>query len=231
MKKKGNTSSAVMEQRHQPRNDGFDDFPTPPWQVRAFIEHALLPRFPDLRNQTAFEPCCNRGYMARPLAEYFGRVFTADARDYGWAGQQHVGGFLFPDPLHPQVAEEGVDWIIFNAPFRLGLEFIERAMQLKPRRGIVSLGRIAFVEGVERYERIFRDTPPTLEVQPCERVPMVEGRYDPDASTATCYRWLVWAPGIPREPTIWMPPSKARLYRPEDVKWEQREASTAPAGT
>jgi hypothetical protein len=223
MQKLGNTSSAVMEQRAKPRNEGLDDFPTPTWQVRAFIEHALLPRFGSLKGMTALEPCCNRGFMARPMAEYFGEVFTADVKHYGWTGQQHTGSFLFPDPVHPRVAAVGVDWIFFNAPFRLGLEFIERALQLKPRVGIAALTRVAFVEGVERYERLFRDTPPTLEVQPAERVPMVEGRYDPKASTATCYRWLVWMPGRDREPTQWLPPCKAKFFYTSDVAWEQGE--------
>ena len=225
MKKQGNTSTAVMERRAAPRNEGVDDFPTPPWQTRAFIEYALLPRCPDLRSMTLLEPCANRGYMARPLAEYFAEVFTSDVKDYGWSGLQHHAGFLFPDALHPRVDAEGVDWMIFNPPFRLGLEFIQRALQLKPRVGVAALTRIAFSEGVGRYTSLFSIEPPTLEVQPCERVAMVEGRYDPDVSTATCYRWFVWMPGRPREPTLWIPPCKAALYRPDDVHWEEREAA------
>ena len=48
--------------------------------------------------------------------------------------------------------------------------------------------------------------------------PMVRGRYDPDASTATSYSWFVWdsraGPGTRFD---WIPPSKAKLFRETDV--------------
>jgi hypothetical protein len=39
---------------------------------------------------------------------------------------------------------------------------------------------------------LFRDRPPTLYAPFVERVPMVKGRWDPGASTATSYAWFVW---------------------------------------
>ena len=78
-----NTSSAVMQQRIEP-NDSLDDYPTPSWATRALIEHVLKPealrqeltinRETDLPPSwlRVWEPAANRGYMARPLTEYFG---------------------------------------------------------------------------------------------------------------------------------------------------------------
>ena len=54
------------------------------------------------------------------------------------------------------------------------------------------LVRAQWVEGVERYEKLFRDQPPAVYAPFVERVPMVKGRWDPDASTATSYAWFVW---------------------------------------
>src|SRR5690606_32077443 len=88
-----NRSSAVMQQRIEP-HDSLDDFPTQPWGTRALIEKVLdkhlLPR------GTGWEPCCNRGYMARPLREYYPRVHATDIFDYGWEGMDGLGDFLMP---------------------------------------------------------------------------------------------------------------------------------------
>jgi hypothetical protein len=50
-------------------------------------------------------------------------------------------------------------------------------------------------KGVARYERLFSDRPPTAYAPFAERVPIVRGRWDPDASTATSYAWFVWHKG------------------------------------
>ena len=50
-----------------------------------------------------------------------------------------------------------------------------------------------------------------------ERVPMVKGRLDRKASTATSYAWFVWESGHagPTE-LVWIPPSRKRLERDGD---------------
>lgn len=75
-----NRSSAVMAQRVEP-HDSLDDFPTPPWAVRAMLEQV----FGDYgaEHLTCWEPAANRGYMVRPLQERFRAVFGSDVHDYG----------------------------------------------------------------------------------------------------------------------------------------------------
>jgi len=58
--------------------------------------------------------------------------------------------------------------------------------------GVAVLVRSAFIEGVERFATLYDPNPPDYLFQHTERVPMVKGRYDPKASTATSYCWLVW---------------------------------------
>ncbi|HRO04370.1 MAG TPA: hypothetical protein PLS69_12275, partial [Terricaulis sp.] len=64
----------------------------------------------------------------------------------------------------------------------------------------------------------------------CERVPMVKGRWDPSASTATSYCWVVWDRmlGV-NEGTIfsWIPPGqRAALTKPDDVaRFTETEAA------
>lgn len=220
----GNTSSAVRQQRHTGA-DALDDFPTPPWATRALCE-ALVARGQRLHLLNAWEPCCNRGHMARPLGEYFDRVLATDAADYGWPGQDRVQDFL----VDWDGPARDVDWIVTNPPFRLGCEMVLRALDIA-RVGVAMFVRVAFDEGADRWEKLFRRRSETLAMPFVERVVIWEGvLLDPDIpvwdakagklrkpSTATAYQWLVWL-HADREPTekARIPPCRARLTRPGD---------------
>jgi len=204
-----NRSHAVMAQRAEP-NDSLDFFPTPPWATRALC-NALF-EFDDLCNLTAWDPACGEGHMARPLSEYFGHVFASDVHDYGFG---RVDDFLLPGN------KDSADWIITNPPFRLGAEFVIQALRLA-RKGVAMLVRTAFLEGGERYAELFSKHRPSDIYQFCERVPMVKGRYDPKASTATSYCWIVWRDGgAPASDCIafrWIPPCKRRFEKASDFQ-------------
>lgn len=197
-----NTSSAVMQQRAEP-HDSLDDFPTPPWAGRALMEHIL----PGVAPATVWEPAANRGYLLRGITEYFTWRWASDIFDYGIDARQ--GDYLF------EPAPEGVDYIITNPPFRLAHAFIDKALG-EARRGCAFLVRTSFLEGVNRYDSLWSRIPPTFVAQFAERVPMVKGRCDPDASTATSYCWVGWVHGAERRPMEWIPPCRRQLERPGD---------------
>src|SRR5262245_19625706 len=108
-----NTSHAVMAQRIEPQ-DSPDDFPTPPWATRALIEHVLDNRS-GLRRLSCLEPACGAGHMARVLQEYFGKVKSADAYEYGYGNLRNF--------LAEPYETNSTDWVITNPPFRLAEEF------------------------------------------------------------------------------------------------------------
>jgi len=198
-----------MQQRSEPHNS-LDDFPTPPWSTRAILSELdkllLTARFNSCR-----EPCANRGYMVRPLREYFETIEALDIFDYGAGYRQQ--DYLFgpaPDP---------VDWTFMNPPFKLAQQFIERAIETS-RVGVACIVRSAFTEGVDRFNTLYSKTPPDYVFQHTERVPMVKGRYDPKASTATSYCWLVWLKdGLGDTRLRWIPPCRKRLERAGDAAW------------
>jgi hypothetical protein len=203
-----NTSHAVMAQRNEAA-DSPDDFPTPPWATRALAEHVLGGR-DALAEMTCLEPACGRGYMVQPLAEYFRQVDGFDAYHYGFAP---IRDFL----TYPYEARSH-DWVVTNPPFRLAEEFVLRAMTVA-RVGVAILARTVFLESVGRYDRIFRQRPPSKFAQFTERVPMVKGRLDQAATTATGYAWFVWRLDSPRSslPELaWVPPCRRKLERPGD---------------
>ena len=216
-----NTSHAVMQQRHE-THDSLDDFPTPPWATRALMEHVIKPHCLSERAGrpfTVWEPACNRGYMARPLKEYFDAWHFSDIHDYGWSEQARVVDFLYPG----SEAEAGArppSWIITNPPFRLAEQFARRCIEVGPSVGFAMLVRVAFLEGVGRFNELFSVSPPNIVAQFAERVPMVKGRHDPDASTATAYCWLVWGGRLNRfdqTDFVWIPPCRRQLQKLGDA--------------
>ncbi|NOD99579.1 SAM-dependent methyltransferase [Ruegeria sp. HKCCD6228] len=201
-----NTSHAVMAQRTEAK-DSLDDFPTPPWATRALIEHVIEPEN-GTANLSALEPACGRGYMAQALKEYFGTVHASDTHDYGYS---EVSDFL-----SGVQATGAYDWVITNPPFRLAEEFIQRSLPIA-RRGVAMLVRTVFIESVGRYNRLFSITPPTKVAQFTERVPMVKGRVDRKASTATGYAWVVWEKNLNTTPAlVWVPPCRKKLEKDAD---------------
>ena len=204
-----NTSHAVMAQRKEAR-DSLDDFPTPPWATRALIEHIIRAKA-ELLTLECLEPACGAGHMAKVLKEYFGTVIASDVHAYGYGDVRDYAAYPY---------ETGaVDWVITNPPFRLAEEFILKSLNVA-RVGVAMLVRTVFIESVGRYERLFRDRPPTVFAQFTERVPMVRGRLDKKASTATGYGWLVWDKRnpLPGASLGWIPACRKTLERPLDYE-------------
>lgn len=214
-----------MQQRVEP-HDSLDDFPTPPWATRALVEHVLRRHYllNCLKMMSVREPCCNRGYMARPLTEYFRSVIATDIFNYGYLAHQATVDYLWPGKMIP------ADFTITNPPFALAEQIIQKSFQTPGWVGTAVIVRQAFLEGATRYQSLFSVNPPTFYAQFAERVIMTKGvvrdpskkYWDENAkkwrtpSTATSYCWLVWLRDVPPQPTIWVPPCRRELERPGD---------------
>jgi hypothetical protein len=220
--------TAVMAQRREPP-DALDFFPTPPWATRALFRHVL----PALGIETigpVWEPACGEGHMAEVIAEFTSMVIATDIFDYGY-GTAPVDflDFMSEQPsANLQKVAYRADWIITNPPFRPADQFALRALDLA-KVGVALLLRTQWLESEERYRLIFRDQPPTLFAPFVERVPMLRGRWDPDASTATSYSWFVWLRDVAPRAPFWIPPGcRTALSHSRD---RQRFAACLPSTT
>ena len=141
--------------------------------------------------------------MAKVLKEYFGEVKSADAYAYGYGPiRDHLtypygeGRLRLGDYQSAVPAGQGICAAIIP-----GSQAWHR--DLGPHGVPGKLGR---------YNAIFREKPPTKFAQFVERVPMVKGRLDSKATTATGYAWLVWEKESPCEPRLmWVPPCRKKL--------------------
>lgn len=206
---KQNTSHAVMSQRN-PNMDTLDNFPTPPWAVRGFINSQISKSY-ELSKSTCLEPACGQGYMSETLKEYFGKVISFDIMDYGYKDM------LQNDFLNNSLNDNEFDWVITNPPFKLAEDFIFEAHRVA-RVGVAMLVRTVFIESVGRYERLFLKRTPSFFAQYVERVAMVKGRLDRKASTATGYGWVVWEKNKRTKDCSlrWIPPCRKSLERDID---------------
>lgn len=206
-------AGAVMAERRDPL-DALDYFPTPPWATRALLTHVLPPLDVPIADSSVWEPAAGRGHMADVLGEAFDTVYASDVFDYGrgYACASFVGG-VFDRARCPFVP----DWVITNPPFHLAEAFAQRALS-EARRGVALFVRTAWLESIGRYQNLFSKTPPTVVALFVERVALVKGRWDPEASTATSYCWAVWDRAHAGSTRLaWIPPGcRQRLSRPDD---------------
>ena len=198
--------TAVMAQRREPP-DALDHFPTPLWSTRAPFRHVL----PAIGVGAMRFGAGGATALAAVITEFArGPVTASDIFAYGYGTAPH--DFINDDPLTKP------DWIITNPPFSIACEFTLRALEFASE-GVAMLVRTQWIEGVGRYEKLFRERPPTVYAPFVERVPMVKGRWDPDASTATSYAWFVWCKSMVGEPSrvFWIPPGcRTALTHPDD---------------
>lgn len=211
-----NGARAIMGSRVEP-SDSLDYFPTPPWATRALIERVFddrglgLPAGPVLK--TVWEPFCGEGHIAEVLWEYGCEVFASDIFDYGY-GDALIDFLCDPPTIAPEV-----DWIISNSPFGDKCETSVLYALQRARVGVAMFVPLRWLETIGRYERVFRDQPPTLIAFFAERVNLCKGRWEPDGSTATAYIWLVWIHGAEPRAPFWIPPGcREALTRSDDAE-------------
>jgi hypothetical protein len=200
-----NRTHAVMSQRTEPA-DSFDNFPTPPWATRALLE-LILDHY-ELSKKSCLEPACGAGHMAKVQREYFKSVTAKDIFDYGYGEQE--------DFLKSDFSGSSFDWVITNPPFKLAEAFVQKGLEIATD-GVAMLTRTVFLESVGRYERLFNLCPPSIVAQFSERVPMVKGRLDAKATTATGYAWIIWEKNHSKTTSLrWIKPCRKQLERRGD---------------
>jgi hypothetical protein len=168
-----------------------DWYATPPAATRALLD---VEQF----NPTVWEPACGDGAISRILEEAGHTVISTDLVNRGWgrSGRDFLLEF-----------EPSAEDIVTNPPFKLADEFVLHARALGTRK-LAMLLRTAYLEGRDRYRRVFSVWPPIRVWQFSGRQTLWRGD-DPNAKDrggAIAFCWMVWERGFAGSPTLgWLP--------------------------
>ena len=175
--------------------DGPDFFPTPAWATFALIDNEQF-------EGDIWECACGDGAMARVLETTSSNVFSSDLFDRGF-GQTGVD-FL--------ATSRSVDNIITNPPYNCAEGFVRSGVAHAGKKFALLL-RLAFLEGSNRANTIFANTPPSRVHVFSERITFYQKGADHKGSGTTAYAWFVWDKSAPGGTELkWLKPGYKARY-------------------
>jgi len=153
---------------------GPDFFPTPRWATFALADNEKF-------HGDIWECACGDGAMSRVFEEAGSTVISTDLFDRGYGESGH--DFLLPSRY--------ADNIITNPPYNCAEGFVASGVKHAKRKFALLL-RLAFLEGANRANTIFTDTPPSRVWVFSERITFYPSGVRPKGSGTTAYAWFVW---------------------------------------
>ena len=179
--------------KNNKEREELDYYATPTTEVVNILETLGY----DFSDQTILEPCIGGGHMVAGIQKYLdahnqtaaalkGTDFKdREFRSNIWELQYNL------DFLDDDYPINNVDVIIMNPPYSTIEPFLIRALEIAQDKLIV-LCRTQVLEGAGRYDKIFKDNPPTDIYQYVDRIQCWKGGVKPTGSSAQAYCWLVW---------------------------------------
>ena len=154
--------------------DGPDFYPTPRWATFALMDNEQFAG-------EIWECACGDGAMSDVLIESGCRIRSSDLYDRGFGETGH--NFL--------TTTQQCDNIVTNPPFHSAEGFVQTSRQ-HARKKFALLLRLAFLEGANRENTIFRLHPPSRVWVFSERITFYPKGAWITGSGTTAYAWFVW---------------------------------------
>lgn len=165
----------------------FDYYSTDPDTVRALLS---VEKF----SNEILEPACGAGAISKVLeAEGGYSVTSSDLVNRGYGA---VKNFFDIQNFNGD--------IVTNPPYTFAREFVLHALEVVPvGHKVAMLLRLQFLEGVKRYESLFKTQPPKyiycfMKRQNCYK----NGEEAPWGHSSVAYAWFIWEKGSTDEPVI-----------------------------
>ena len=183
----------AYDKNHKER-DKLDYYATPTVEVENILDELNI----DFISQSVLEPCVGGGHMAEGIENYIYkngyiekvRLIGTDIRDRGYRNDiwdLEYGLDFFADDYPYDEA----DWVIMNPPYGVIEPFTIRALDIA-KKGVIMLGRLQFLEGEGRFEKILQFNPPTDVYVYVDRIQCWKDGLKPEGSSAQAYAWFVW---------------------------------------
>jgi hypothetical protein len=170
-----------------PERPASDFYRTPPAAVKGLLDHVSF-------EGPIWEPACGDGAISEALKAAGYTVFSSDLYDWGYG------------VLHDFLTEgaPGQPNIVTNPPYRQANEFIRRALEFADKK-VAMLLKLVALEGIERYQTIYRTAPPRLILPFVDRISIYHvGVKEPEkmAGGMITFAWFVWEYGYQGKPEI-----------------------------
>lgn len=183
----------AYDKNHKER-DKLDYYATPTVEVENILDELNI----SFISQSVLEPCIGGGHMAEGIENYIYKngyiekvqLIGTDIRDRGYQNDiwdLEYGLDFFADDYPYDEA----DWVIMNPPYGVIEPFTIRALDIA-KKGVIMLGRLQFLEGEGRFEKILQFNPPTDVYVYVDRIQCWKDGLKPDGSSAQAYAWFVW---------------------------------------
>ncbi|MFG1348439.1 hypothetical protein [Xanthobacter autotrophicus] len=177
--------------------NGPDFFPTPAWATYALIDNEQF-------DGEVWECACGDGAMSKVLEKAARSVASSDLYNRGFGD---VGiDFL--------TTNRRSDNIVTNPPYNAAEGFVHNGTRLAKRKFALLL-RLAFLEGANRANTIFTETPPSRVWVFSERITFYPAGAVQQGSGTTAYAWFVWDRDAPKTTELkWLKPGyKAKFAK------------------
>lgn len=137
---------------------------------------------------TVWECACGAGHLSKRLEELGHSVYATDFVDRGF-GESGI------DFLKTRQMPLFAECILTNPPYKYATEFVLHSLDLLPVGGVcIMLLRTLFLEGQERYEKIYKNHPPHFVYQFSKRLTCAKGGVF-NGTGAVAYAFFIWEKG------------------------------------
>ena len=177
--------------KNNKERDALDYYSTPTEEVENILNTIKL----SLDNMTVLEPCCGGGHMVEGIQNY-GKSNSLNINIIATDVQKRSENLSFKTGLEYDFLKkeypysENIDYIIMNPPFATIEPFTIKALEIA-EKGVLLLGRLQFLEGEKRFNKIFKDYPPTDVYVYVDRIACFKnGNIKQKMASAQAYAWF-----------------------------------------
>lgn len=181
--------------KNNKEREALDYYATPPKEVLNILE-TIAPNF---TGKTILEPCVGGGHMLDGIKQYLtlnhqipSQIYISDVKNrVNWPENEYSAFDEAGDFLKDDYPFSEADYVIMNPPFATIEPFTIRALEIAKER-LIMFGRLQFLEGQSRYEKIFKDNPPNDIYVYVDRVQCGKNGVFVSGSSVQAYAWYVW---------------------------------------
>ncbi len=181
--------------KNNKEREALDYYATPPKEVTNILNVLKL----DLENKTILDPGCGGGHLIEGVLNYTNniKIIGTDIKERTNPFNSKHNDVIYKygkeyDYLSEEYPIKNVDYIIMNPPYSVIIPFTLHSLDIA-NKGVLMLARLQFLEGKERYEKIFQSYPPSDIYVYVDRIACYRnGDFSINPSSVQAYAWFYW---------------------------------------